>query len=292
MEISNIISLLGIDTIIDLIMGPLEHAFMVKAIIVSTIVGMNCAILSCFLVLKGWSLLGDAISHAVLPGVVVAYILGIPFGLGAFAFAMLAVFLIGFIKTNSKIKEDAVMGIVFTTLFALGLMMISKIISSVDLTHILFGQVLGISDESALYTAIILAVTSAIILTFRRTFTAFCFDPIHAQSVGLPMKVVHYAFLSLLAITITGSIQTVGIILVIAMLITPGSTAFLLTKRFSKMLQIAVGISVLSSIIGTYSSWYFDVETGGTIVFVQGCIFLLVFAYQTFRAGRGRLQSK
>ncbi len=267
--------------ILNFILEPLQYAFMFKAVVVSTIVGVACAILSCFLVLKGWSLLGDAISHAVLPGVVLAYMLGIPFGLGAFVFAMLAVTLIGYIKNNTKIKEDAVMGIVFTTLFALGLMLISKIISSVDLTHVLFGEVLGISDNDAWYTFIILALVSLVVLIFRRTFLLFCFDPIHAQSLGLPVRFIHYAFLSLLAVTITGSIQTVGIILVIAMLITPGSTAFLLTKRFSSMLQIAIGISIVSSLIGAYSSYYFNIATGGTIVFVQGCIFLAVFTYQT-----------
>ena len=272
--------------IVNFIVEPLQYAFMFKAVLVSVIVGVACAILSCFLVLKGWSLLGDAISHAVLPGVVIAYLLGIPFGLGAFVFAMMAVLLIGFIKSNTKIKEDAVMGIVFTTMFALGLMLISKIISSVDLTHVLFGEVLGISDSSAWYTAIILGTVSLIVLLFRRTFLVFCFDPTHAQSVGMPITLIHYAFLTLLAITITGSIQTVGIILVIAMLITPGSTAFLLTKRFSQMIWIAVSISVASSLVGAYSSYYFDVATGGTIVFVQGCIFLLVFFYQTFTAKR------
>jgi manganese transport system permease protein len=272
--------------IISFFVEPLQYAFMFKAVAVSIIVGVACAILSCFLVLKSWSLLGDAISHAVLPGVVLAYMIGIPFGLGAFVFAMLAVVLIGFIKTNTKIKEDAVMGIVFTTLFALGLMLISKIISSVDLTHVLFGEVLGISDDSAWYTFSILSVVSLLVLAFQRIFLVFCFDSIHAESLGLPVRVIHYAFLSLLAVTITGSIQTVGIILVIAMLITPGSTAFLLTKKFSTMLQIAVAISVLSSIIGAYSSYYFNIATGGTIVFVQGCIFLAVFAYQTIKASQ------
>jgi manganese transport system permease protein len=279
--------------ILSFLTEPLQYSFMFKAVVVSTIVGVACAILSCFLVLKGWSLLGDAISHAVLPGVVLAYMLGIPFGLGAFVFAMLAVTMIGYIKNNTKIKEDAVMGIVFTTLFALGLMLISKIISSVDLTHVLFGEVLGISDTDAWYTFGILGLVSLVVLVFRRTFLIFCFDPIHAQSLGLPVRLIHYAFLSLLAITITGSIQTVGIILVIAMLITPGSTAFLLTKRFSTMLQIAIAISVVSSLVGAYSSYYFNITTGGTIVFVQGCIFLTVFAYQTIAAAqKNRLQSK
>jgi len=266
--------------IIQFIVEPLQYAFMTKAILVSVVVGITCAILSCFLILKGWSLLGDAISHAVLPGVVLAYIIGIPFSIGAFVFALLSVVLIGYIKTNSKIKEDAIMGIVFTTFFALGLVLISKVTSTVDLTHVLFGQVLGISDEAARYTIVTLALVSAIILIFRRTFIIFCFDPTHAQSVGLPIKFINYALLVLLAITITGSIQTVGIILVIAMLIIPGSTAFLLTKKFSPMLLIAVLVSVFGSVVGAYSSYYFDVSTGGAIVFVQGCVFLLVFFYQ------------
>lgn len=271
---------------LSLLTEPLTYAFMFKAVSVSVVVGVACAILSCFLVLKGWSLLGDAISHAVLPGVVLAYMIGIPFGLGAFVFAMLSVVLIGHIKNNTKIKEDAVMGIVFTTLFALGLVLISKVISSIDLTHVLFGEVLGISDKDAWYTAGILSISTLIILAFRRVFLVFCFDPTHAESLGLPVKFIHYAFLSLLAITITGSIQTVGIVLVIAMLITPGSTAFLLTKDFSTMLKIAVSISVASSLIGAYASYYFNLATGGTIVFLQGCVFLVVFFFQSIISAR------
>lgn len=260
---------------------PLQYPFMVKAVLVSIVVGATCALLSCFLILKGWALLGDAISHAVLPGVVLAYMIGIPFSLGAFAFALLAVVMIGFIKTNTKIKEDAIMGIVFTTFFALGLILISRVTSSVDLMHVLFGELLGISNVAAWYTIGVLSLVSAIILIFRRSFLVFCFDVIHAQSVGMPIKFIHYAFLVLLAITITGSLQTVGIILVIAMLITPGSTAFLLTKKFPTMLQIAVAVSVFSSVTGAYASYYFDISTGGAIVFMQGLIFLSVFLYQT-----------
>lgn len=270
--------------IISFVTEPLQYAFMTKALIVSVIVGISCAILSCLMVLKGWSLLGDAISHAVLPGVVIAYIIGIPFGLGAFFFAMLAVVLIGYIKNNSPIKEDAVMGIVFTSLFALGLMLISKVVSSVDLTHVLFGEVLGISDESAWYTSAILLFVAVITLVFHRLFMYFAFDPTHLQAIGIPIHVVHYGLLVLLAITITGSIQTVGIILVIAMLITPGTTAFLLSKRFPTMLGIAIGVSIFSSVAGTYLSYYYDIATGGTIVFLQGCIFLLVFLFQRYTA--------
>jgi len=266
-------------SIIEFISGPLDYHFMNTALIVSVVVGITLAILSCFLILKGWALLGDAISHAVLPGVVLAYIVGIPFGIGAFIAAMLAVVLIGYLKNNTKIKEDAVMGIVFTTFFAFGTVLISKIISSIDLTHVLFGEVLGISNESAWYTTIILTLVSVIVLTFRRIFTVFCFDPTHAQVLGMPMTLVHYVFLSLLAVAITGSIQTVGIILVIAMLITPGSTAFLLTKRLSVMIWIAIAVSIFSSIVGVYASFYIDAATGGTIVFTQGIIFMLVLLY-------------
>ena len=268
---------------VEFLLEPLQYSFMLKAVVVSTIVGATLAIMSCFLILKGWALLGDAISHAVLPGVVLAYIVGIPFGLGAFIAAMLAVMLIGYIKDNSHIKEDAVMGIVFTMFFAIGIMLISKTVSSVDLTHVLFGEVLGISNVSAWYTSIILGLVSLVVLLFRRVFTVFCFDPIHGKAIGLPMSFIHYAFLSLLAVAITGSIQTVGIILVIAMLITPGSTAFLLTKKFTTMIQIAIGVSVFSSLVGAYSSYYFDIATGATIVFVQGIIFLLVLLYTKFQ---------
>lgn len=275
----------------DLLLAPLAYPFMVKAIVVSSVVGMTCALLSCFLILKSWSLLGDAISHAVLPGVVLAYIIGIPYSIGALIFALLAVVIIGAVKRNTKIKEDAVMGIVFTTLFALGLILISRTASSVDLSHVLFGYVLGISDNAALYTILASVVVALLILAFRRTLLLFAFDPMHAQSIGISVQFVHYALLTLLAVTITSSLQTVGIILVIAMLITPGSTAFLLTKRFTPMLAIACATAILSSISGAYVSYYLDVSTGGAIVFIQGLIFTGVFLYviATQRARRTKL---
>lgn len=263
----------------DLLFAPLAYPFMVKAIVVSSVVGVTCALLSCFLILKSWSLLGDAISHAVLPGVVLAYIVGIPFSIGALIFALLAVAIIGAVKRTTKIKEDAVMGIVFTTLFALGLILISRTPSSIDLAHVLFGYVLGISDSAALYTILASAAVSLLILAFRRTLLLFCFDPTHAQSIGIPVQFVHYALLALLAVTITSSLQTVGIILVIAMLITPGSTAFLLTKRFTPMLAIAALTALASSVTGAYLSYYLDISTGGAIVFTQGLIFAGVLLY-------------
>lgn len=269
--------------LLTLILEPLQYAFMVKAIMVSAAVGAVCALLSCFLILKGWSLLGDAISHAVLPGVVLAYMIGIPYSIGAFVFALLSVVIIGAIKNNTKIKEDAVMGIVFTTLFALGLILISRTVSSVDLMHVLFGYVLGISDSAAFYTIATSIAVAGVILAFRRTLLLYCFDQTHAQSIGIPVRAVHYLLLVLLALTITASLQTVGIILVIAMLITPGSTAFLLTKRFSPMLAIAVATSVISAVVGAYLSYYLDISTGGSIVFLQGMIFAAVFVYSLVR---------
>lgn len=275
----------------DLILAPLAYPFMVKAIVVSSVVGITCALLSCFLILKSWSLLGDAISHAVLPGVVLAYIVGIPFSIGALVFALFAVAIIGAIKRTTKIKEDAVMGIVFTTLFALGLILISRTPSSIDLAHVLFGYVLGISDSAAIYTILASAIVALLILAFRRTLLLFCFDPMHAQSIGIPVQFVHYALLALLAVTITSSLQTVGIILVIAMLITPGSTAFLLTKRFAPMLAIAALTALVSSITGAYLSYYLDISTGGAIVFTQGLIFTAVLFYTiaTQRSRRTKL---
>lgn len=270
----------------DLILAPLAYPFMVKAIAVSAVVGVTCALLSCFLILKAWSLLGDAISHAVLPGVVLAYIIGIPYSIGALVFALLAVVMIGTVKRHTKIKEDAVMGIVFTTFFAFGLILISRTPSSVDLAHVLFGYVLGISDSAALYTILTAAAVVAMILAFRRTLLLFCFDPMHAQSIGIPVKFVHYALLALLAITITSSLQTVGIILVIAMLIMPGSTAFLLTKRFTPMLAIAAATTVVSAATGSYLSFYLDISTGGAIVFTQGVIFMTVFLYTLLKGAK------
>lgn len=248
---------------------------MLKAILVSSAVGVVCALLSCFLVLKRWSLMGDAVSHSVLPGVVLAYVIGIPFSIGAFIFGLGGVLGIGYIKQKVRLKDDAVIGIVYTTLFALGLVLVSKVPSNIDLMHILFGYVLGISDVDAWQTVGIAAVVAGIVLVLRRSLLLYVFDPAHAQSIRLKVSFYHYLLLVLLALTVVAAVQTVGIILVIAMLITPGAIAHLLTDRFDRMLGIAAGVSVLACIVGAYSSYYFDVSTGGAMVMVLGSIFLL-----------------
>lgn len=253
--------------------APLQFEFMVKAILVSALVGIVCSILSCYMTLKGWALMGDAVSHAVLPGVVLAYILNIPLAIGAFVFGLGSVISIGFIKSKTRIKEDTVMGLVFTGFFAFGLVLISKTPSNIDLLHILFGNVLGISDSNLIQTVIISIVTIISLMILRKDLLLFCFDATHARSIGLNTTGLYYILLSLLALTIVAAQQTVGIILVIAMLVTPGATAYMLSDNFSKMTLIAVASGVFSSLMGTYISYHLDASTGGCIVVLQTLLF-------------------
>jgi manganese transport system permease protein len=259
--------------------APLAHEFMMKAVLVSILVGIVCSVLSCYMTLKGWALMGDAVSHAVMPGVVIAYILKIPFAIGAFVFGIGSVIAIGFIKSKTRIKEDTVIGLVFTGFFALGLVLVSKTPSSVDLTHILFGNVLGISDQDIVQTIVISVITLVTIAILRKDLLLFCFDPTHAQSIGLNIGALHYTLLSLLSLTAVAGLQTVGIILLVAMLVTPGATAYLLSDRFDHMVIFAVCSGVFSSAIGTYVSYYIDGSTGGCIVVVQTLLFVVAMIF-------------
>ena len=259
------------------LLEPLSHAFMVKALLVSALVGGVCGLLSCYMTLKGWALMGDAVSHAVMPGVVVAYALGLPFSLGAFVFGVGSVAAIGFVKQKARIKEDTVIGLVFTGFFALGLVLVSKVRSNIDLTHILFGNVLGISGSDIQQTLLISALVVGLLLVFRRDLLLFCFDPTHARSIGINTGLLHYMLLSVLSLTAVAGLQTVGVILVVAMLVTPGATAYLLTDRFDRMTFLAIASSVLSSVIGVYVSYWSDSSTAGCIVLAQTALFLLAF---------------
>jgi manganese transport system permease protein len=261
----------------DFLVAPLAYDFMLKAVIVSSLVGVVCALLSCLLVLKRWSLMGEAVSHSVLPGVVLAYVIGIPFSIGAFVFGLGSALSIGYIKQKVRLKDDAVMGIVYTTLFALGLVLVSKIPSNIDLMHILFGYVLGISNADAWQAAGIALLVAGVIVALRRGLLLYCFDPAHAQAIRLNVSFYHYLLLVLLALTVVASVQTVGLILVVAMLIIPGAIAHLLTDKFDKMLLIASGVSIAACVAGAYASYYFDVSTGGAMVLVLGVIFILTF---------------
>ncbi|PZO11439.1 MAG: hypothetical protein DCF25_19410 [Leptolyngbya foveolarum] len=263
----------------DWITEPLQYGFLRQAIWVSAFVGLVCAVLSCYVTLKGWSLMGDAVSHAVVPGVVVSYALGIPFAIGAFAFGFGATVAIGYIKSKTRLKEDAVIGVVFTGFFAFGLVLVTKIPSNIDLFHILFGNVLGISQQDIIQTVIAGTITLAVILLRRKDLLLFCFDPNHAKAIGLNTQLMYYTLLSVLALTIVTALQTAGIILVVAMLVTPGATAYLLTDRFDRMLMISVAASVISCVLGTYFSYHFDVSTGGSIVVLLTVFFVLAMIF-------------
>ncbi len=262
-----------------LLVDPLAHDFMKRALLISSIVGAVCGLLSCYMTLKGWALMGDAVSHAVMPGVVVAYALGLPFSLGAFVFGVGSVALIGFVKQKSRVKEDTVIGLVFTGFFALGLVLVSKIKSNIDLMHILFGSPLGISISDVRQTIFICLIVVGVLVIYRRDLMLYCFDPTHARSIGINTGILHYLLLSVLSLAAVAGLQTVGIILVVAMLITPGATAYLLTDRFDRMTILAVISSVISSLLGVYISYWSDIETGGSIVLVQTTLFLLAFLF-------------
>ena len=262
-------------TLFDWIAAPLAYPFMQRALVVSVLVAAVCAVLSCYLVLKGWSLMGDAISHAVLPGIVLAYILSLPLALGAFAAGLSCALFTGYLKENSRVKEDTVMGIVFSGMFGLGLVLFTKIETDQHLLHVLFGNMLGVTDRDLIETAVVAGLTLAIILARRRDLLLYCFDPRHARAVGLRVEWLHYGLLVLLSLTIVASLKAVGVILVVAMLVAPGATAYLLTRRFERMLMVAAGVAIGSSVLGTLASFHINGATGPCIVLIQAALFAL-----------------
>ena len=268
---------------------PFHYEYMVKAIFVSGFIGGVCALLSCFVVLKGWSLLGDALSHAVVPGVAVAYIIGIPFSVGAFISGMLAAGAMGFIKKRTRIREDAVIGIVYTTFFALGVLLISLFPSNITLSTIVMGNILGIADRDIVQTLIIAGSSLAIILLKWKDLRLFSFDPAQARAIGLNTNALYLLLLTLLALTAIATLQTVGSILIVAMLVTPGAAAYLLTDTFSSMMRLAAAIGSITSASGAYISYFLNGSTGGCIVVLQ---FLLFLAVLFFAPRHGILASK
>ncbi len=268
------------------LLTPFQFEFMVNALIISVLVAIPMALLSCFLVLKGWSLMGDAISHAVFPGVVIAYIVGFPYAVGAFIAGMFCAIATGFLKDNSRIKQDTVMGVVFSGMFGLGLVLYVKIRADVHLDHILFGDMLGVSWRDIGESAVIAAVTAGIIGIKWRDFLLHSFDPAQARAVGLRVNLLHYGLLCLISLTIVGALQAVGIILAIAMLIAPGAIAFLLARKFSAMLIISVVVAMVGSFLGVYLSFFIDSAPAPTIVLLLSIIFVLAFIYATRKAAR------
>ncbi len=258
---------------------PFQYDYMQKAIWVSTLVGGVCGLLSCFMTLKGWSLMGDALSHSIIPGVVVAYGLGLPIAVGAFVAGLLAAGLIGWIKEIVSLRDDAMIGVVFTTFFAIGLLLISLYPSPINLKMIVFGNILGISDQDIRQLLWISAICLITILLLWRDLFLWCFDPIQARVIGFPVRFLKFILLSLLTLTAVAALQTVGVCLVVAMLVTPGATAYLLTDRFSSMMGIAFFLGAITSFLGAYFSYFLDGSVGGSIIVLQTIIFLLAWIY-------------
>ncbi len=269
---------------IDTLIQPFQFAFMNNAFLIMAMISVPMALLSCYLVLKGWSLMGDAISHAVLPGVVAAYLLNIPLIIGAFCAGMFCALATGFLKENSRVKQDTVMGIVFSGMFGLGIVMYTKISTDVHLDHILFGNMLGVGPDD-LWTAGLIAVfVTIVILAKRRDLMLHAFDPIQAQAVGLPVRWLHYGLLSMMSLTIVATLTAVGIILSIGLLIAPGAIAFLLTKRFDRMLMVAVGVTLISGFASVYLSFYIDSAPAPTVILILTAVFIVAFVYSTREA--------
>lgn len=253
---------------------PFHYEYMVKAILVSGLIGGVCAFLSCFVTLKGWSLMGDALSHAVVPGVSLAWMIGLPFSVGAFFAGVLAALGMGWVKANSRLREDAVIGVVFTTFFALGLLLLTLYPSNLNLRTIIFGNILAISDPDILQVLVISGLSILVLGLKWKDLMLYCFDETHARSIGLNTRFLHLLLLSLLSATAVAALQTVGACLVVAMLVTPGATAYLLTDRFGRMLWIATGTGAVCGVLGAYVSYFLNGSTGGCIVVLQTAVFL------------------
>lgn len=252
-----------------------QYEFLQKALLTGVVVGIISGIIGCFIILRGISLMGDAISHAVLPGVAISYMLGISYFYGAMFFGLLTAFSIGFITQNSRVKSDASIGIVFSTFFAIGIILIGKASTSTDLTSILFGNVLSVRSSDMWITVVVGAVVIGVIILFFKEFLVSTFDPTLAQSFGLNNKVIHYVLMVLLTLVTVASLQTVGIILVVAMLITPASTAYLLTNRLSIMIAISACLGALSAVVGLYISFTYNWPSGAAIVLVATTFFVI-----------------
>ncbi|MBC2772157.1 metal ABC transporter permease [Rhizobium sp. AQ_MP] len=262
---------------LELALLPFQLPFMQSAFIVTLMIAVPMALLSCLLVLKGWSLMGDAVSHAVLPGVVIAYIAGIPLAVGAFVAGLVCALLTGFIKENSRIKEDTVLGIVFSGMFGLGLVLYVQVESSVHLDHILFGDMLGLLPSDLIETGLIALLATLFLIVLRKDLLVHAFDPQHARAIGLSVRLLHYGQLAVLSLVVVGALKAVGIILSVAMLVAPGAIAFLLTKRYGAMLMTAVAVAVSSSLAGIYLSFFIDSAPAPTIVLIMSGIFIVTF---------------
>ena len=260
-----------------LLVEPFSYSYMVNAMWVSALVGAVCAFLSAYLMLKGWSLIGDALSHSIVPGVAGAYMLGLPFAVGAFFSGGLAAAAMLFLSQATRLREDAVIGLIFTSFFGLGLFMISISPVSVNVQTIVLGNILAITPEDTIQLVIISVVSLAILLAKWKDLMVTFFDENHARSIGLNPTLLRIVFFTLLSASTVAALQTVGAFLVIAMVVTPGATAYLLTDRFPRLIAISVAMGATTSFVGAYLSYFIDGATGGVIVVLQTLVFLAAF---------------
>lgn len=275
------------------LLEPFQFSFMVNALTISVIVAIPCALLSVFLVLKGWALMGDAMSHAVFPGIVLAWIAGIPLAIGAFVAGLFCAVATGYLDDNSRIKRDTLMGIVFSGMFGAGLVLYVSIQSEIHLDHILFGDMLGVSLGDIVQTAVIALGIALIIGLKWKDLLLHAFDPHQAKASGLNTTLLHYGLLCMIALTIVATLKSVGIILSISLLIAPGAIAILMTRRFAQALLLATAISVATSFLGVYLSFFIDSAPAPTIVVLFSLLFVITFIYSTLRDrhSESRLQS-
>jgi len=265
----------------DILIEPLQSGFMQRAIVTAVLVGIVCASVGSYLMVQRLALLGDAISHSVLPGIAIAFIIGADLFLGAFIAGIFSTLVITWIRTRSSIKEDAAMGIVFSAFFALGITLITIVQkdNKIDLNHFLFGNILSVSQEDVRNTAIITGIVLAIVVLLYKELMYYTFDPVGAKAAGLPTNLLDFGLMILIALTIVASLQAVGVILVLAMLIIPGATAYLLVKRLHQMMILGSGIGVVASISGMYLSYFFNLPSGPAIVLVAFGLFMLAFLF-------------
>ncbi len=267
----------------EILLSPFQFEFMNMALIITLLLSLPCAMLSAFLVLKGWSLLGDAMSHAVFPGVVLAWWIGLPYAIGAFIAGMLCALATGFISQNSRIKPDTVMGIVFSGMFGAGLVLYLKLKPEVHLDHILFGDMLGIAWSDIAQTAAIALLVVVLLSVKWRDLLLHAFDPQQARACGINGNLMHYGLLCLIALTIVAALKSVGVILSIAMLIAPGAIALLLARRFLQVMLLAVLIAVVTGVCGIYASFFLDSAPGPTIVVLYSLMFVVTFVVVSWR---------
>ncbi|CAM3112303.1 manganese/iron transport system permease protein [Paracoccus aminovorans] len=271
---------------IDQLLLPFQFGFMQNAFLISAIVAVPTALLSCFLVLKGWALMGDAVSHAVLPGVVLAYILGFPLILGAFAAGMVTALATGYLADNSRVKKDTVMGVVFSGMFGLGIVLYTSIASDVHLDHILFGNMLGVGAADLRTALWIGAPVSLVLLLKWKDLMLHAFDPAQARASGLPVGLLHYGLLTILSLTIVATMAATGLILAVGLLIAPGAIAFLLARSFGRMLAVAVAVCMAAMLTGAYASFFLDSAPAPTVILILTAIFVAAFVRRTWQVKR------